>query len=121
VSPPGYDAEDEAEYASASLDRQLEFIQAILPDTIETHIIRLYHVSAYSGPEVVDQVHEVLDIGEGRAMVVSSALDRVLRSQANAEHLQKMLKTGDHMAMSLLWDCATIITPQEAMFLPPAV
>ena len=122
-SPPGDETQNESRSASASISRQFDFLQAVLPDDVDVDVdvIRLPHVSAFSSTEVVDQIAQAPYQKDGRSMVVSSSLDRIIRSQANCDRLREVLSNGSHFAMSFLWDSATVVRPAEAMLLPDTV
>ena len=121
VSSDGDGDEDDTQSSTASLDRQVSFLTMLLPNNAVIKIIRLQNVSAFSGRQVIDSIRDSLGTGEGKAMIVSTSLDRIVRSQENVNRLQELLAPGHHIAVSMLWDSTTIIQPKEAMLLAPAM
>ena len=117
-SPRQGEQRSEARSASASIARQGEFLNAVIPIEVARHHITLPDTSAYSGTEVVNAIRNALDRTSGRTMLISSALDRVVRTRDSYDELCTLFESGDHMAMSLLWDPATIVEPTAAMLLP---
>jgi len=118
-SPPR--GNEEARSATVTLNRQGQFLRAVLPPEIEVRFITLQDTSAYAGSEVVQSVREALQTVPGRTMLVTTTLDRGTRSQDGYQKLKDTLKRGSHMAVSLLWDTRTALDPAAAMLLSPGV
>ncbi|KAK4541083.1 hypothetical protein LTR36_008308 [Oleoguttula mirabilis] len=119
-SPPRGD--EEARSTTSTLARQHQFLRAALPDYLEVRYITLQDTSAFTGDEVVVAVKEELQSVTGRAMVVSSTLDRATRSYDGHQKLKAVLEKRGHMAMALLWDTRTTnVDPAAAMLLPARV
>lgn len=106
-SPPRDSDYRRGRTASGSVALQEAFLRAILPDDIHIMSIRLPATSGYTEPEVVDRVREALATAPGRAMLVSTTLDRMLRRRKFYDELRAILADGGHMAMSFLWDTDT--------------
>ena len=121
-SPPrGEDGVAEYRLAPVTLVRQAQFLERVLPQDVKPEYIIFPHTSRYSGTKVVDEIRDVLQSCPDKAMLISTAVDRVTRRLAGWQKLQEVLREGDHMAVSLLWDTKTNIKSCEAMLLPAGV
>ncbi|KAK3646100.1 hypothetical protein LTR56_008717 [Elasticomyces elasticus] len=108
-SPPRGEQRKEARNASTSLARQKQFLKAALKQVnVEIKFLSLPHTSAYSDATVVETIGSELETCTGKTMLVTSALDRTVRSTENYQGLKKLLLRSDHLALSLLWDGKTI-------------
>ncbi|KAK3679881.1 hypothetical protein LTR78_000257 [Recurvomyces mirabilis] len=117
-SPPRGTEREGAQDCINTLARQEHFVNIALSRTnVEVRYLQLPRTSAY-GPDVVDAIASVLEGCPRRTMLISSALDRVVRSRANYDFLQRLLLAGDHCATSLVWDSSTNLHPGDAMQLP---
>lgn len=119
-SPPRGEERREARSVSTSLARQDQFLRGLLPedDVLEVRHVTLSHTSAYDGADVATSLRQSLQCCSGRALVLSTGLDRIVRSKAAYSSVSRLLKLAGHMAVSLLWDPQTRCEPTTAMALP---
>jgi len=117
-SPPRDEDAEKYGEPSVSLLRQGKFLDHILPRDIERRHITLPHTSAFSGKEVLANVTREFEDAPGRALLVSTALNRVVRSATVYEELRGAIERGGYMALSFMWDTNTLVNPPEAMVLP---
>lgn len=115
-SPPN-DQEDEYRISPTSLLRQMQFIDTVLPDGVQRKRVTLPYTSAFDGSELIGEIRRELNSFTGKAMLVTTALDRLVRSRATFAELESLVRRGDHMAMSFLWDTRTLIHPADSMLL----
>lgn len=70
---------------------------------------------------MVDHVRGELAVSPQRTLVVSTALDRMVRSHANFADLRNTLLSGGHLAASFVWDELLGTDVCDAMLLPAEV
>lgn len=114
------DSEVESRSVAATLSRQDTFLNAILPAEIDRRIISLPTTSAYMTDAMTQQIKSELETIPGKAMLVSTTLDRILRRKTHYDDLCASLVAGGHLAMSFIWDTKTgVIDVPDAVRLRP--
>jgi hypothetical protein len=116
-SPLRGESRHEARTASTSIARQSQFLDAVLPNGVPRQYITLPETSGYFNSTVTDHIRDALAAHSGKALVVSTSLERIVRDQQSFDDLQLLLLRHGHMAMSCLWYSSINIEPAEAMLL----
>lgn len=112
VSPNSIAVEDDS--MNTSIIRQTKFLKSLLPSEIPVELVEATHVSAFND-DFVDLLEERLESLGSNALLVSSSLDRVVRSQRQFSRLLHVLAEGDHAAASFLWDHNTLMDVELAL------
>jgi hypothetical protein len=123
-SPPADKKGVQSRHVATTNVRQDAFLDALLPGEIQKRYISLPSTSRYTSNEATRHVKNELASITGRAMLVSSTLDRVLRRRTYYDDLRALLSADGrgHMAMSFIWDTKTgVINVPDAMRLRPEV
>lgn len=113
--------EDEYRLVSVSCARQGQFTKLLLPAGVDSKYITLPSTSASGSALGTDLICEELARYQGKALLVSSSIDRVTRSIEGWTELKEVCAAQGHMVMSLLWDTDTTLDPNAAMRLPSPV
>jgi hypothetical protein len=120
-SPPGK-TKSQSRQLATTIARQDKFLEALLPDNIERRYVYLPETSGYTGNETVERIKKELASITGRAMLVSTTLDRIMRRKTYFDDLCASFTADErgHMAMSFIWDTLTgVFDVHDALQLRP--
>lgn len=101
---------------STSLVRQQAFLRLFVPASVDVQLLEGDHVSAYNS-SYVRLVGKKLDAMSGNVLLLSTSLERMVRSQESLTKLTEILRKSGrgHIAMAMLWDQQTFLHPVEAL------
>jgi hypothetical protein len=119
---PKHKKELQSRQLAPTIARQGKFLASLLPDNVPRRYIILDSTSRYTSEELNQRVKDELATipGSGKAMLVSTTLDRVVRRQTYFDDLCTLLAANGHMALSFIWDTLTgVFDVNDAVQLRP--